>query len=500
MLMRYLCCFVSGLILVAAFEPFAQAWLAFISLGVLFYYWRDASTKQALYLGFCFGLGLFLAGVSWVYVSLHTYGGMPLWMGGIAVIAFAAVLSVFIALPGYCAAYLFPIQTLNDHRVYRLIAIPPLWVLFEWLKSWVFTGFPWLDLGYTQTSGLLGSLAPIGGVYLVSLVVLLITALTIMLLQTYARVFAGIALLIMTALTWALQGITWSHPDGDAINIAVVQGNVAIEKKWQSYYQNPVIQKYAELTRQLHQQELDKKQPIQLTVWPETALPLFVQQTDLAFWRALMPNDSALLTGLLDAKGHEEEYNAAVLYCDQQQQVYRKRHLVPFGEYLPLRFLFDWVLDYLQLPMSDFSAWQGKQTLQCSNNINISLSICYEDAFASEMQAHLGDASILVNISEDAWFGDSLAPHQRLQMAQMRAKELARPLIRSANTGPSVFIDERGTVLNQTEQFKAQAIAQRIQPMQGQTPFARFGNWVVGIVVVWLLVLMTVRYQYFSKR
>jgi len=199
------------------------------------------------------------------------------------------------------------------------------------------------------------------------------------------------------------------------------------------------------------------------------------------------------LSGVLDTPSlrasppsYDETYNAAVLVCNGEKQVYRKRHLVPFGEYMPLRFVFGWVLDYLQLPMSDLAYWQGVQPLSCADKINVGLSICYEDAFANEYRQHVGDATLLVNISEDAWFGDSFAPHQRLQMAQMRARELARPMVRSANSGPSVFIDERGNVLAKTEQFVEQILNHSIQPKIGETFYKRFGNWVVlfsGLII-----------------
>jgi len=183
------------------------------------------------------------------------------------------------------------------------------------------------------------------------------------------------------------------------------------------------------------------------------------------------------------------------LTCGAQRQLYRKRHLVPFGEYLPLRFLFNWVLDYLQLPMSDSAAWQGQQRLECGENIKIGLSICYEDAFAAEYRAYVGDATLLVNISEDAWFGDSLAPHQRLQMAQMRARELSRPLVRSANSGPSVVIDERGRILAVTPQFEVQTINYKVQPQTGDTPFKRFGNWVIWFSGLVLVLMLSVTYR-----
>ena len=228
-------------------------------------------------------------------------------------------------------------------------------------------------------------------------------------------------------------------------------------------------------------------------VWPETALPLYIQQTDADFWNYITPTNTTLLTGIIDSPSLpqgslDESYNAAVLSCEGQTQVYRKRHLVPFGEYLPLRFLFNWVLEYLELPMSDFSSWNGAQNLKCGA-INMGLSICYEDAFAAEYREFVGDATVLINISEDAWFGDSLAPHQRRQMAQMRARELSRPMVRSANSGPSLFIDHRGALLEATAQFEVATLSRSVQPHTGDTLFKRFGNWVVYASFILILAL-----------
>jgi apolipoprotein N-acyltransferase len=442
----------------------------------LFYLVREGDARQGFWLGLAFGYGQFGVGVSWVYVSLHTYGGMPLWMGSIAVLLFAGILAIFVGLTVYCAARLVP-----QGGILRLLSLASAWVFFEWLKSWIFTGFPWLELGYTQTPLWLFSLAPIGGVYLLSFAVALTAACLVALLQYKYRLLPLTALATIVFLAWISSSLTWSTPSGKELSIGLVQANVEINEKWQANNRNNIITRLSALSQKLTQQS----KVVDLIVWPETALPLYYQQTDSAFWHQIVSPETALLTGLLDNPQSDKIYNAAVLSCQGQQMVYRKRHLVPFGEYLPMRFLFNWVLDYLQLPMSDLASWQGTQVLSCGDDINIGLSICYEDAFASEMRRYAGDATLLVNISEDAWFGDSLAPHQRLQMAQMRARELARPLLRSANTGPSVVINELGEVLARTPQFVEHTLQHTVQPQTGDTPYKRFGNW-----IVWLCMLM----------
>ncbi len=476
-----------GALSVFAFAPFDFFPVIFVTLAALAYLIRNATAKQSAALGFCFGMGMYLFGVSWVYVSLSTYGGMPLWMGSIAVCGFAAILSVFSALPTLVATLL------ADKKENRLLVIFPFsWVVFEWCKSWVLTGFPWLDIGYTQTQSWLFSWAPVGGVYLVSFMVVVVA---VFLLQSVlARSLrAGFALVVLLGISFGLNQISWTTNDGRPITVGVVQANTPIEEKWQQSHQRKSVTQYQSLSTQLANNN-KVISGLDLIVWPETALPLYVTQLDEAFWRAMAPPNTAVIAGLLDYDG-TNSYNAAALSCAESRdapQVYRKRHLVPFGEYQPLKFLFSWVFDYLNLPMSDFAGWQGQQELRCDGGIKIGLSICYEDAFSNEYRQHLGDASVLVNISEDAWFGDSFAPHQRRQLAQMRARELGRPLVRAANSGPSLFIDSNGKVEHATAQFKVAVAKWRVQPMTGDTLFVRFGSWIVWFSLV-VLAMVVVR-------
>ena len=492
--------FIAGASLVFAYAPFHFHFLSFIGLGTLIYLWSNGSPKTNFCLGLSFGLGLYGVGVSWVYVSLSTYGGMPLWMGAIAVFGFAILLALFVAVPGYIGA--------RYYRDYFLLSIPFLWVLFEWAKSWVLTGFPWLDVGYTQTPSWLLSWAPVGGIYLVSFIVLTISTCCVSLIRVLINflslqghkvaLFVPVSVFVMSlSASFLLSYVEWSQPIGRVVQVGIVQPNTPIEEKWKASYQTNLISKLASLSQQLNQQT-----QTDLIVWPETALPLYVQQTNKTFWDSVTPSGAEILTGIMDSPNSdnlEEIYNAALLTCQgSAPKVYRKSHLVPFGEYLPLRFLFNWVLEYLELPMSDLSSWNGAQSLDCGESLKIGLSICYEDAFAAEYRASVGDATMLVNISEDAWFGDSFAPHQRQQMAQMRAAELSRPLVRSANSGPSLVIDVKGQVVAKTAQFEVAADSFPVQPHDGDTLFKRFGNWFVFLSAFVLLLLFGS--QYYLKR
>ncbi|MCH2190055.1 MAG: apolipoprotein N-acyltransferase [Gammaproteobacteria bacterium] len=466
---------------VVSFAPFEIAPLSVICISGLLLLSLTADPNNAFKSGFCFGFGMYSAGVSWVYISLSTYGGMPLWMGMISVIGFASLMALFVAITNYFARLFAG----NNERLY-LIVFPFIWVLFEWTKSWVFSGFPWLDIGYSQTGTWLAGWAPIGGIYLVGFWVVVLAALLV-LLVTQRAWFSVFPVLLVLFFSWSLSSVAWTSPLGKPVNIGVVQANIPIEGKWSPKNQQRALQQYRQSSI-----ELSQLSQTDIIVWPETALPLYLSQTDVDFWNRMVPEGVDLITGLLD-HDQSNSYNAAILSCSGSRdapQVYRKRHLVPFGEYQPFQLLFGWVFEYLQLPMSEFSSWGGVQQLKCESGVGIGLSICYEDAFSNEYRAFLGDANILVNISEDAWFGDSLAPHQRRQMAQMRALELGRPMIRSANSGPSLFIDEFGDIAKITPQFESAVASQFVQPMRGSTPFMQLGSWIIWLSLFLFMALL----------
>lgn len=479
--------FIAGTLLALSFAPFEFWWLAIISLGLFFHIQLEKPPKSAFLSGLAFGLGLYLVGISWVYNSLHVYGGMPLWMGAIAVFLFSLLLAMFVAVPSWLAACIFKnSENTSLAKLSSASVLISLWLIFEWSKSWVLTGFPWLDVGYSQTSGVLFGLAPFGGVYLVSFMLLLSSATLALLINGIDkkhRAVLCITMIFCWSGAWFGLKLDWTQPQGEKIHVGVVQPNTAINQKWQGHYRDAVIKSLASLTRDLNSEAATT---LDFVVWPETALPLYFQQTDADFWRQIVPNSVSVLTGMIDRPNYHQTFNAAVLHCAGESQLYRKQHLVPFGEYMPLRFLFGWVLDYLNLPMSDLSAWAQPQTLACGAELNIGLSICYEDAFAEEHRISNNKANFLVNISEDAWFGDSFAPHQRLQMGQMRARELAKPMVRSANSGPSAFISHLGEVEAQSPQFTPTTLRHSVQPRQGRTPFSIIGNWIVWVAMLYV--------------
>ena len=471
----------AGIAYVFAFAPFEFSFLAFLSLGSLFWLWLNATTKkEAFILGWLFGFGQFGIGVSWMYISLTTFGGMPLILACLAVLILVMGLAIFPAVVGLIAQ-LFSRSAVSVRTVF---VIAPTWVLLEWVREWLFTGLPWLSAGYSQTENFLSAWATVGGVYMLSLVVVLMVACALLFLTRHhvsAVCLAGI--LMLSGYVVHLQN--WTTADQRSLSVKLVQGNVSIWDKWNPKKSGDILDHYLTLS--------ESGQATDLVIWPEAAAPLLMRQLDNEFIQKLndlQSRNTYTMFGVIqqnpDSNGF---YNTvATTQKDQSFAFYRKIQLVPFGEFLPLKFLLQWLLDYLHIPMSDFSSYDKDQAPIDVKGIKIGVSICYEDAFANVIRASLPQADLLVNVSEDAWFGNSLAPHQRLQMAQMRAIENARTLVRVSNNGLSAVINYKGEIKKIAPQFVTHVLDFQAQIRNGSTPFSLWGHKLVLSLLLAMIV------------
>jgi len=460
-----LAAFLLGAATVLGFAPVNLAPLPILGAAGLLWLWQECATaRRAAALGFAFGLGLFLAGVSWVYVSLHEYGAMPAPLAALATLLFCAVLALYPALAGYLQAR-FP----GPVTARQLLLIPALWVFTEWLRDWVFTGFPWLTLGYSQAGSPLGGFAPITGVFGLSWLVWLCAALLLALRRARQRVPALAALALILALGYALERVEWTRPQGAPITVSLLQGNIAQDLKWDPAHYAATVQLYRSMI---------EHSAARLTILPETAIPQFFDSLDPALVRELAHSASRrggdLIIGvpLRDAPGRY--YNSAVSLGASPSQRYDKVHLVPFGEFIPPGF--GWIVSVLKIPLSDFSRGSPAQPPLALAGQKIAVDICYEDAFGEEIIRALPAATLLVNISNLAWFGDSLAPHQHLQIAQLRAMETGRTMLRATNTGMTAIIDHHGRVAAVLPAFTRGTLTGSAQGRSGATPYVRWGN------------------------
>jgi apolipoprotein N-acyltransferase len=258
---------------------------------------------------------------------------------------------------------------------------------------------------------------------------------------------------------------------------------VALREKWSRAHQPRIVANYLDASI---------KANTDLVVWPEAAVPWFLDELPAEFFDRLRDVRADVVFGVIERQGggaNLRAYNSVVALDDSGQSLYRKRHLVPFGEFLPLKPVMGWLLNALHIPMSDFDRFEGPQEPMRAAGVELGVSVCYEDAFPADVRASLPRAQVLLNVSEDAWFGDSLAPHQRLQMARLRAREAGRDLLRAANTGPSAVINHRGVVTARTPQFTPVVLPAKFQPRTGTTPYVRFGDWPILLLCAGLVVI-----------
>lgn len=447
---------------VAGFAPLEIFALPIFTLALLFRLWQRAPTpRAAAWLGFCWGLGFFLTGVSWVYVSLHDVGGMAASIAVAATLLFCAYLALFPALAGWLTRRLASAEYPKD-----ALLLAGIWTLTEWLRGWAFTGFPWLALGYSQTPpSPLAGYAAVLGVYGVGFLAALIAALFAFGTGSWRRAFGVMALAAGIAGSgWLLRGMDWTQPVGKPLAVSLLQGNIPQSLKWVPERLPLSIDTYTKLA---------DGSPAALTILPETALPLFFDQVPLEVFQGLARHGDVLL-GIAVRHRAGGYVNGAVALTAQGAQSYAKRHLVPFGEYVPPGFA--WFFDLVHIPMSDFSAGPANQPPLAIADQRVAPNICYEDLFGEEVLQALPQATLLVNLSNTAWFGDSLAQPQHLQIARLRALETGRTMLRATNTGITAAIAPDGRMLGQLPPFTAGALRVEAQGYRGTTPFMRWGS------------------------
>ena len=492
---RLITAWLLGAASVAAFAPlgwFPVAWATQAGLFILLN--READTgrrwRHGALIGGAFGFGLFITGVSWVYVSLSTFGSMPPLLAALATLLFCAFLSIYPALAGALFVRYSP-----DRWWQRALFLTSLLTLGEWLRGWIFTGFPWLAFGYSQTPpSPLAGYVPIVGVFGASLLTMLVGAS----LGEVVRSVLGrsrpseatsssrwIPLLVVVALFGGgalLREVHWTAPTGAPISVALLQGNVPQDLKWRP-------EKFIESLRTYY--HLAKDNPAQLTVLPETALPAFLDNVPREYIeeiRKLAEREQGdLVLGIVI--GDNTRYaNGAISLGVSPEQHYRKSHLVPFGEFIPPGF--SWFLKLAEIPMSSFTPGEVRQAPMSLSGQKVAINICYEDAFGEEIIRSLPDATLLVNISNVAWFGDSLAPAQHLQIARIRALETGRMMLRATNTGMTAIVDTRGEIRSVLPPFTRGALRGEVVGHTGATPFVRWGNW-PAITLSLLVALMS---------
>lgn len=466
-----------GALTTLAFAPY-QLWpLALLSPLLLLALLYQQSARHALVIGYAWGLGQFATGISWVHVSIDNFGGMPKIASVFLMALLVGYLSVYSALWAWSLNHFFP----RSNRSRYLLAAPVLWLIFDWLRGWVMTGFPWLWLGYSQIDSPLANFAPLGGVELLTLLIMMCAG--ALMYAIVHRAWSTIMIpLVIFATGYGLRNIDWVTPNPDSkTTVALIQGNIPQELKWKPSQRWPTIMKYTDLSRENWDADI--------IVWPEAAIPAFEFEIP-SYLRnldeAARLNHSAIVTGVVNMGQNKKFYNSILSlgstpYGDYEYdptERYHKHHLLPFGEFVPFERILRPLAPFFNLPMSSFSRGAFVQPNIVANGRHMAPALCYEIIFNEQVRQNVTDETdFILTLSNDAWFGRSIGPLQHMEIARMRALELGKPLIRSTNNGVTAVTDYKGNVLTQLPQFETGVLRAELESTSGQTPYRLVGSW-----------------------
>jgi len=487
---------VAGAATVFGFAPFGVAALPVVTLALLILLWQHArSARAAAAMGFAFGIALFGAGASWVFIALNTFGGMALPLAALGTAGFCAYLSLYPAAAGWLA-----VKWTAAGSLPRALAAAAAWTLAEWARSVVFTGFPWLSLGYATLPGgtpsPLAGYGPIGGVFLVSLAIALAAAAlagTLDAVTSAARARTAALVAVMVVLVGAgaaLSGVEWTAVAGKPIAVSLVQGNIEQDLKFDPDFRERTFAVYTDLVAASRGR---------LVVLPESAFPVFADEVPDAVLRravdAVAPRDGDVLIGMFTAEpprapdAAPRYYNSVVSVGTAVPQLYRKRHLVPFGETIPLEPFVGWFIRrILAIPLASQARGEPDPPPLRLAGERVAVNICYEDAFGADIRGQARSATLLVNVTNDAWYGRSVAASQHNQIAAMRALETGRPLLRATNTGITSAIDHDGREIGRLPWFTRGILETAVAGRQGVTPYVRWGDAPIVAFALALLV------------
>ena len=480
---------IAGMLLSLSFAPFGWWPMAILMPAALIWLWDDATPRRAAVLGFWFNAGTFSAGTYWLYIAIALNGHAPVALTLFLMAGVVSIMAAYHALLGWLVAKYLP----ERGAMRWLVGIPGAWAFTEWVRGWFLSGFGWLSLGYAHTDNWLGGLAPVVGQYGLGLLTLLLAGglAALLLGDRRVRIASGAIYVAIWGAAITLHHVEWTVPYSRPITVAVVQGAIPQDEKWIGDNLESILELYKTRTREAHGADL--------IVWPESAIP-DLANNHIEYYRDVYQEASAhgssLMVGTLRAeqnpKTGEEEYFNSVLSMDRSTPGvgwYNKHHLVPFTEVVPLpEKMRNW-LAVMDLPYSSFNRGAAQQAPLEAAGQRISASVCYEDAYGATQLPALRTATLLVNVTNDAWFGHSTARYQHLQISRLRAMEAGRPMVRAANDGVSAVIGHRGELIVTAPEYEANVMRAELQPRIGLTPYARIGNWpIVCLALVFGLV------------
>ncbi len=504
----------AGLLVPFSLSPYNLKFLAFLSVILLLFSINKANNKQAIKRGYLYGIGSFGYGVSWIYISIHEHGNASALLAG-----FLTFLLIFGLLAFYPALKISLYKLIENYKTKNyqsssktlsMINFASIWILIDWLQSWLFTGFPWLYLGYSQTEGILAGYAPILSVFGLTWLIVFLAGLLYLVVENTLIFIKNnkhqycinsslnylIIIISIFTIGASLSSIEWTNPIKDTENVVLVQGNIPQENRWNMELFEHNTQIYESLTDSLWQNNT--------IIWPEGAisLPLPYSQEIINKWqqKALI-NNSTLIIGIPTLANQTNQFFNSIMAIGNGNGLHNKNKLVPFGEYVPLDSLLRGLISFFDLPMSNFISGATENphfSLLNSNTISWMPFICYEIAYPDYVINHAKNGNAIITISNDSWFGNSIGPWQHLQLAQMRALETAKPVVRVTNNGITAIINQHGKIVNQLPQFTSAVLTDKINGYTGITPIMYYGvNFI--ILLSFLIILLSISIPIYKK-
>ena len=465
----------AGAIFPLGLAPFGLWPITVISISILFHKLINQSNGKVFLNSFFYGFGLFLSGASWIYVSIHEYGFVVAPLAFTATIIFCLLFGAIFALPFVLFGYLPKTQ------LALVLGCPSLWVLSEWLRSWVLTGFPWLYAGYSHTDTWLSGWAPLGGVFLLSYFCALLSILLTLLCQglnrfTYPRLLSSLTVALFLG-GYLLQSMNWTQETDNSLSVALIQPNIPQNEKWSTNMRVSIMQQLAKQTEPLWDHDI--------IVWPEAAIPTIPERIP-RYMESLKVRakelNATLLAGAITYNPEKQNYyyNSLLAVNDRAEQ-YNKTRLVPFGEYVPFESYIRGLIKFFDLPMSKITKGSRDQQPFSIRGQYVSAVICYEVVYPDLVARNTLESSLIVTVSNDTWFGRSLGPIQHMQMVRMRAIENAKPIVRATNNGITGFVDFKGHLEASLDRGMKSSLSGTVQPRTGYTPFSIVGSWPIII-------------------
>jgi apolipoprotein N-acyltransferase len=473
-----------GLVLPLSLAPFDGWPIGILSIAGLIMLLQNLGRSGCFWRSFCFGLGMFASGASWIFVSIHDYGQASILLSLLLISLFVLLLALLFALP-----FILYGSGLNRLTGMTLLAFPSLWVLGEWFRGWVFSGFPWLYLGYGHIDSWLSGWAPITGVLGLSWIAVFCGSILGLTVKSKKHRSLGPALccaLLLWLSGWYLQTVQWTKAASEPLSIGLVQPAVPLGMKWDQNKLLQILNQYREDTNKLLKHDI--------VVWPESAIPrLKHEMSDYLSTLATEAKETqtSLITGIPTQNQRSGLYYNSVVGLGYASGSYHKQHLVPFGEYVPFEQWLRGAIAFFDLPMSSFSPGPDIQEPIVANGITIATAICYEIAFPDLVAKSAGNVNLLLTVSNDTWFGRSIGPQQHFQMARMRALENGKPLIRATNDGITALVNARGKVVSTIPSYNRGTLEGYLTPFRGTTPFGKRGSIPILMISVILLLIAT---------